>query len=123
MLTMPHHVSQNMNDELTMAVHVYYDKPGNPQLMGMPLLMKGGAYRWMVNPGGLWTYQHVHLGPGSGDLRFATENPSYPGFRVPVQKWLCLAVSIKVDNTAGTTTLRFYLNGQMWGPPNVYNTV
>lgn len=66
---------------------------------------------------------HLHLGPGFGDVRHARPRPTQPDFAIPIQKWLCLAVTIDVDNSAGTTTLKYYLNGELWGPPSVYNKV
>ena len=121
-LTQPNHASQQGGHALTLAVSVYFEE-GEPVLLGMPIVEKYGSYRWMVNPGSPWTYQHVHLGPGFGDLRFAQDRASHPGFNVPVNKWLCLAVSIDVQPAAGTTTLKYYLNGALWGPPSVYNEV
>ena len=105
---------------MSMAVWVYYDEPGAQYIQGLPLVTKYGSYRWMVNPGQEWVWQHVHLGPGFGDLRHAKPNPSLPGFRIPVQKWICLAVSIDIDDSAGTATLHYYLNGRLWGPPSVF---
>lgn len=89
----------------------------------MPLVTKWGSYRWMVNPGKPWAYQHVHLGAGGGDLRYAAVHSSDPNFKIPTKKWMCLAVTIDVDMGAGTTTLKFYYNGELWGPPSVYSDV
>ena len=121
-LTQPNHASQQGGHALTLAVSVYFEE-GSPMLLGMPIVEKYGSYRWMVNPGSPWTYQHVHLGPGFGDLRFAMPRATDPDFNVPVNKWLCLAVSIDVQPAAGTTTLKYYLNGALWGPPSVYHEV
>jgi hypothetical protein len=120
-LQMPNHASQQGGTKLSMAAFVYYDQPGDSGYLGYPFVTKLGSYRWMINPGQPWYYQHVHLGPGPGDIKPAMPRASDPDFTVPVQKWLCLAVTIDVNTAAATTTLSFYLNGELWGPPTVAN--
>jgi hypothetical protein len=120
-LEMPNDASQQGGTKLSMAAFVYYDEPGESMYLGYPFVTRVGSYRWMINPGQPWHYQHVHLGPGFGDIRMAKPRASDPDFTVPVQKWLCLAVTIDVNAAAATTTLSFYLNGELWGPPTVAN--
>ena len=122
-LQLPDVPSQDGGTALSMAAWVYFDEPGYNGVIGYPFVTKLGSYRWMINPGQPWYWQHVHLGPGPGDLCFATPRASQPDFTVPVQKWLCVAVTIDIDAGAGTTTLHYYLNGELWGPPSVYNNV
>lgn len=123
-LQMPNHSSQQGGSAMSMALWVYFDEP-DPNLSGagMTLVSKWGSYRWMMVPGYDWTWMHVHLGPGFGDLNFARPNPDNTNFQIPIKKWLCMAVTIDANSVAGTTTLKYYLNGQLWGPPTVANTV
>jgi len=121
-LETPNHSSQQGGSAMSMALWVYFDEP-DPDLVGagMTLAAKYGSYRWMMIPGYRWSFMHVHLGPGSGNLIFAKPNPDNTGFQIPVKKWLCMAVTIEADVTTDTTTLHYYLNGQLWGPPTVAN--
>eukprot|EP01060_Flectonema_neradi_P035306 TRINITY_DN6465_c0_g1_i1.p1 TRINITY_DN6465_c0_g1~~TRINITY_DN6465_c0_g1_i1.p1 ORF type:complete len:434 (+),score=68.27 TRINITY_DN6465_c0_g1_i1:45-1346(+) len=122
-LSAPNDVSQQGGTAMSMAIWLYFDSEVNLAYQGLPIVTKYGSYRWMFNPGQQWNYHHVHLGPGFGDLVHA--NPAYVGsdYRIPIKKWLCMAVTINVDATAGTTTLHYYQNGKLWAPPTVRNTL
>ena len=122
-LAAPNDISQQGGHAMSMALWIYFDSEVNLAYQGLPIITKYGSYRWMFNPGQHWTYNHVHLGPGFGDLVHA--NPAFvgPDNTIPIKKWICMAVTIKVDTIAGSTTLHYYQNGQLWAPPTVRNVV
>ena len=112
-LTLAHSPAVNPNLRFSFALSVWLKDTATAGRQ----LIKKGQFRWMMIPGR--SFEHIHLGPGTGDLMFNVGRNSAGGsVRVvtPRQEWVCMGVTVDIDTSVGgQTRVKFYHNGQYTG--------